>query len=218
MTIYNIVKAIMGVFRSILIKIKARWIKVKYHICYFCRCTKARMINFYNLRIKKRNMTFKPYPQNNVVDVIAKNNEEQRQSDAPYMDLELQTLSAYSIEGFPVVDDDYDKTLLINNIIVISRIKSGDKLFYYDKTLTINTSYGFTRWMYGQSRYYSIAAIINIFKVYEIRKTELNIFINTDIIVACINGLNCLKMTYSDDNIALQQLNQLIDYVGTNLV
>ena len=118
---------------------------------------------------------------------------------------------------FPEITDKYNNEQMIQNIEVIGQIKPKDKLYYHDKVLTINISYGLTRWWNSQNRYLTVSVLDHIFKEFATMKPDLDDEtldkINNEKVLSCITGVTNLKQTYVDNPDVNAKLTQVLLYI-----
>lgn len=137
----------------------------------------------------------------------------------------LKSLSAKNI--YDINSDDF---LIISNLILLSKLEPNQKLFInYRETknkcskisfeLKIDDSYiqKFTRWYYSQSRNETILALQKLFDVsiqqfYFHKDIKNNVEIKKyfDLFKNCLLGLNNLKITYSNDEDILKEIDIII--------
>jgi hypothetical protein len=133
------------------------------------------------------------------------------------------------VDARPDDDAGFNDNEIFINLKVISRIKPGDKISVRDNLINIVPKYffqGAVRWLYQEDRMKSVYFIVRVVDAafflnektlndHEDRRTPTSESRNhtilrlTNELDRCIEGLNNMKQTYSDDRL----VECLIDYV-----
>lgn len=130
----------------------------------------------------------------------------------------------------------FDHNEIFINLKVISRIKPGDKISVRDNLINIAPRYflqGAVRWLYQEDRMKSVSFIVRVVEAaFALNEKTLNdhtgrggqtvttsesrnhtILRLTNELDRCIEGLNNMKQTYSDDRLVECRIDYVIDQI-----